>query len=72
LTLDEVIEIARIMRPRSMARELKGVVKEILGTCFSVGCTVEGQSPADITEQVANGELEIPVSFFIVHRIFKC
>lgn len=32
ITLDEVITIARTMRPRSMARTLSGTVKEILGT----------------------------------------
>merc|ERR1711976_145774 len=41
LTLEDVIEIARIMRDRSCAKELKGTVKEILGTCKSVGCTVD-------------------------------
>jgi len=48
ITLEEIIDIARIMRPRSMARELRGTVKEILGTAFSVGCTVEGRSPKDV------------------------
>lgn len=37
LALDDVVEIARIMRDRSCARELSGTVKEILGTCVSVG-----------------------------------
>jgi large subunit ribosomal protein L12e len=32
LTLDDIITIARAMRPRSMARELSGTVKEVLGT----------------------------------------
>ena len=31
LSLDSIIKIARIMRPRSMARKLEGTVKEILG-----------------------------------------
>ncbi|KAJ3333437.1 60S ribosomal protein L12 [Blyttiomyces sp. JEL0837] len=60
LTLDNVIEIARKMRNKSMAKELKGTVREILGTCFSVGCTVDGSSPQDISEKVASGEIEIP------------
>jgi len=42
ITLDEVIEIARVMRTKSYAKSLKGTVKEILGTCNSVGCTVDG------------------------------
>ena len=47
--LSEIINIAREMRPRSLARELSGTVKEILGTARSVGCSVEGKAPADIT-----------------------
>ncbi|KAL1921686.1 60S ribosomal protein uL11 [Calcarisporiella thermophila] len=60
LSLDDVIDIARQMRFKSLARELKGTVKEILGTCFSVGCTVNGQSPKDISDQIEEGEIEIP------------
>ncbi|KAI9227201.1 MAG: 60S ribosomal protein L12 [Piptocephalis tieghemiana] len=60
ITLDDVIEIARVMRARSMAKELSGTVKEILGTAYSVGCTVDGESPYDITEKITEGEIEIP------------
>merc|ERR1712096_256658 len=60
ITLDEVIEIARTMRSRSMANTLAGTVKEILGTCRSVGCTVDDEEPADITEQINDGEVTIP------------
>ena len=49
------------MRPRSMARKLEGTVKEILGTCQSVGCTVEGQPPHDIIDKINDGEIEIEV-----------
>ena len=50
------------MRFKSLARELKGTVKEILGTAFSVGCTVDGESPKDISDKIEEGEIEIPVS----------
>jgi large subunit ribosomal protein L12e len=60
LTLDQVIDIARQMRERSMARKLTGTVKEILGTCNSVGCTVNGESPRDIQQSIDDGEIEIP------------
>ena len=53
LALDDVIEIARIMRDRSCARQLKGTVKEILGTCKSVGCTVDHEDPMDIQVKVS-------------------
>merc|ERR1712106_44720 len=56
----EVISIARTMRPRSLAATLSGTVKEILGTAMSVGCTVDGQTPAEWQEQISAGEVEIP------------
>ncbi|MFS7939077.1 putative ribosomal protein L11/L12 [Helianthus anomalus] len=35
-----------------MAKELQGTVKEILGTCFSVGCTVDGKDPKDLQQEM--------------------
>jgi large subunit ribosomal protein L12e len=64
VALEDIIEIARTMRFKSLARELSGTVKEILGTAFSVGCTVDGQNPKDLCAAIDAGEVEIPVSFF--------
>lgn len=60
ITLDAVINIARIMRQKSMARKLAGTVKEVLGTANSIGCTVNGQSPQDIQKQIDDGAITIP------------
>ncbi|KAM4108687.1 hypothetical protein ACB094_03G064000 [Castanea mollissima] len=51
ISLDDVVEIAKVMKPRSMAKDLSGTVKEILGTCVSVGCTVDGKDPKDLQQQ---------------------
>ena len=59
LTLDQIIAIAKQMRRRSLAKKMAGTVKEILGTAYSVGCTVDGEHPSDITEKISNGEIEI-------------
>ena len=60
ITMNDVYETARIMRPRSMARHFSGTVKEILGTCVSVGCTVDGEDPKDLQAQIDDGELVCP------------
>merc|ERR1712133_201292 len=60
ITLDDVIDVARQMRERSMARKLEGTVKEILGTAQSVGCTVDGKPPHDVIDEINDGEIEIP------------
>jgi large subunit ribosomal protein L12e len=62
LTLDQIIDISKEMRERSCSRKLSGTVKEILGTANSIGCTVNGESPRDIQQQIDDGEIEIPDS----------
>jgi large subunit ribosomal protein L12e len=59
ISLEDVKEIARIMRDRSCAATFSGTCKEILGTCVSVGCTVEGQDPRDIQSQIDSGDIVI-------------
>lgn len=51
-----MIEVAKTMRPRSMARTFRGTVREILGTCVSLGCTIDGESARDALVAVANGD----------------
>ena len=60
LTLDQVIAVAREMRPRSMARLFAGTVCEILGTCNSVGCTVNNQTPRTLQKMIKDKELNLP------------
>ena len=60
LTIEQVIECAKVMRPRSMARDMAGTVKEILGTCHSVGCTVNGMHPREVMKQIDAGEIDLP------------
>jgi large subunit ribosomal protein L12e len=60
VTLDAIINIARVLRTKSMAKKLVGTVKEVLGTAFSIGCTVNGQSPFDIQKEIDAGNIAIP------------
>ena len=60
IPLEEVINIARVMKERSMARNLAGTVKEILGTARSVGCSIDGMNPQDVMDKIDEGDIEIP------------
>lgn len=60
LSFEDIVSIARTMRPRSMSQKLSGTVKEILGTAQSVGCTVEGRPPHDLIDDINNGEQDVP------------
>ena len=56
LKFEEVLEIARTMKHKSMSKTFKGTVKQILGTCFAIGCTVDGKPPKTVSDLVENGD----------------
>ena len=43
----------------NLSREMKGTVKEVLGTCVAVGITVDGKSPKDVQKDVDAGKYKI-------------
>jgi len=57
VTFNDIIEVARVMRPRSCAKSLAGTCKEILGTAVSVGCKVDQKHPSAIMEMVSAGHV---------------
>ena len=59
LTLEQVVKVAKIMETRSMSKEFKGTVKQMLGTCVSIGCTVNKESPKTIIEKIDQGIIEV-------------
>jgi large subunit ribosomal protein L12e len=60
ISFEDVLEVARKMRSKSNAKTYVGTVKEILGTCVSVGCKVNGSDPRDLQQQISDGNLEVP------------
>ena len=60
ITLDGVINIARALRYKSMARKLEGTVLEVLGTAFSIGCNVNGKGAKEVQEDIHSGVTVIP------------
>jgi len=55
LSMEQIVKIAKIKFPQSTAKTLKGTVKEVLGTCVSVGVTVEGKDPREVQKEVDRG-----------------
>ncbi|MGQ9530189.1 MAG: 50S ribosomal protein L11 [Candidatus Bathycorpusculaceae bacterium] len=56
LTMEQVIRIAKIKRPELLAKTLKEAVKEILGSCVSMGVTVEGKDPREVQREINEGK----------------
>ncbi|HDJ26660.1 MAG TPA: 50S ribosomal protein L11 [Candidatus Bathyarchaeota archaeon] len=55
LSMEQVVKIARIKWPQLMAKTLKAAVKEVLGTCVSMGVLVEGKHPKEVIAEVDEG-----------------
>lgn len=60
LTKNQVLAVARQMRYKSMAKEFAGTVKEVLGSAFSIGATVDGESAKDQQVNIDEGVWEVP------------
>lgn len=58
LSWAQIRKIAETMRPRSCARTFEGTLREIVGTCQSVGCTVEGKPAKEVFALITSGELD--------------
>ena len=57
ISMKAVKEIAdKMFKSKSLARTLKGSVKEVIGSCKAIGCTVDGKNPKDVTKEVDAGK----------------
>ena len=59
LTLEQIKKIAKVLEEKSMGKTFAATVKQILGTCVSIGCTVDKQSPKKIIEKITSGEIKV-------------
>ena len=55
LSVEQALKIAKTRYPLSVARSLKSCLKEILGTCVSIGVTVTGKDPREVQKEIAAG-----------------
>lgn len=56
LTIEQLIRIAKAKRTEVLATNLKAAVKEVLGSCVSMGVTVEGKDPKDVQKEIDQGK----------------
>ena len=58
LTIDQAIKIAKMKHDNLLGKELKQKTKEIIGTCVSIGVTVEGKTPQEIQKAIDEKEYD--------------
>jgi len=58
LTIDQAIKIAKMKYDNLLGSELKQKTKEIVGTCVTMGVTVEGKKPQETQRAIDKGDYD--------------
>ncbi len=56
LTMEQVAKIAMMKLPGSYALTSATAAKEVLGSCVSMGITVDGRDPREIQREISDGK----------------
>jgi large subunit ribosomal protein L11 len=56
LTMEQVAKIAVLKMPSSYAKTTKTSAKEVMGTCLSLGITIDGRDPRELQKESEQGK----------------
>jgi len=56
LSLGQAVKIAEVKRPSLLARSLRAAVREVVGTCVSMGVLVEEKDPKIVLREIEEGK----------------
>jgi large subunit ribosomal protein L11 len=59
LSIEQVKKVVKMKGRSILGKTMKQSVKEVLGTCVSMGVTVEGKDPKDLQRLIDEGKFEI-------------
>lgn len=56
LSMEQVLRIAKVKRAELLAGDHKAAVKEVLGSCVSMGVTIEGKDAREVQREIDEGK----------------
>jgi len=56
LSMEQVMRIAKVKGTELLAKNLKTAIKEVLGSCVSMGVTVEDKDPREVQREIDEGK----------------
>jgi large subunit ribosomal protein L11 len=60
--IEQIIKISKMKESSLLGKSLKERVKEVIGTCHSMGILVEGKIPSDVIKEVDSGKYNDEIS----------
>ncbi len=61
LTIKQLVSISQMKKSGSLARTMKNIVKEVVGTCSSMGITIEDMKAKDAILAINNGKFDVDI-----------
>jgi large subunit ribosomal protein L11 len=58
LSIKQLVHVAELKRSELLSRTLKAAVKEVLGSCVSIGVTVESKDPREFQKEIDEGKYD--------------
>jgi len=58
LTFEQLVKVANMKKDALLANDLKSAVKEVVGTCVSIGVSIEGVKPKDLFAEIESGKYD--------------
>jgi large subunit ribosomal protein L11 len=58
LDVEQVMKIAKQKQSDLLSYDLKNAAKEVVGTCTSLGVTIEGENPREFKQRIDAGEYD--------------
>jgi large subunit ribosomal protein L11 len=58
ISIESAIKIAKMKIDSSYAKDMKGALKEVIGTCLSLGMQVENKPPKDVYNDIKAGKYD--------------
>lgn len=58
ISIEQIISVAKTKLPNLLAKDLKAAVKQVVGTCVSLGVLVENKNPVNIIQDIEKGKFD--------------
>lgn len=61
ITFAQLLKVAKMKKDSMLAEDLKAAVKEVAGTCVTVGLTIDGLKPKELIAAINSGKYDAQI-----------
>ena len=61
IAIDQLIKVSRFKKDALLSRTPKAALKEVVGTCVTLGVTIDGKEPKDVIKDIDHGQYDAKI-----------